>query len=994
MTFAGPFPGRSPRPRPQLHLRWHPRPWLVALVLGVVVVLVLLATVGTDLLVNLLFYREVHFSRVFTTVLVTRLILFVLGAVVGGAVLATNLALGHVLRPAYLPVSTEQQALDTYREVITPARRWIVALLGAVSALAFGLYAQGRWIVVQLWLHGQSFHERDPLFHRDLSYFAFQRPFEVAVVHVVMVMVVLGFLIAAASHYFWGGLRLQTRGEKLSGAARSHLSILVGLFLLLKAMNYWLDRFGLTLSSGASGTTGADYTDVHATLQAKTILVFIALICAVLCFANAVRRGWLLAAAGLGAMVLAAFVVGFLVPQLVQQFHVKPNQINLEAPYVQRSIAATRAAYQIEPSSSGGTVDTTTYAAPAAPPASSVTTSNVNIANSRLLDPNQLQPTFEQLQQIRSYYSFPQSLDIDRYTIDGSEQAYVLATRDVNLSGLAANQHNWVNDHLVYTHGQGIVAAETGQVDANGRPVFSVGGLPESGANGGPSPIPIDQSRIYFGELSPTYSIVDTKQPEQDGTGAADYHYDGDGGVSVGSKLGTRLALALHFRDYNLLFSSSLTKSSRILYYRDPRQRVAKVAPWLTLDGDPYPAVVDGRVTWIVDGYTTSDDIPYSQRVSLGGTTTTSQSSASNVSTQSGTSINYIRNSVKATVDAYTGKVTLYAFENGVPDPVLRTWEAVFPGTVQPESAISPELRAHLRYPEDLFTVQRDLLAKYHVSDAKTFIQSSDFWQVATDPVSTTGTNQAPYYEELEMPGQTSPEFQLATSLTYNQRPNLAAFVAVSSDPSDYGEMRVLQLPDDTVLQGPANVFSSIKADPSFAQQFTLLNQNGSTFIPGNLLTLPVGGGLLFVQPYYIRAAEGAGASADSFPLLHFVVVDYGDKVGYAPTLAGALTAALSGGGSSASTSTTTTTAPTPSPSTSTSTSTAAGSGTVASLQLQVSEDFAAAKTALTAGDLGAYQAAVAKAQLDYARLLAAEGTGASTSPSARPTATPSPSPS
>jgi uncharacterized membrane protein (UPF0182 family) len=991
VTFAGPFPGHAPRPRPQLHLRWHPRPWLVGLVLGVIVVLILLATVGTDLLVNLLFYREVHFSRVFTTVLVTRLILFVLGAVVGGAVLSTNLALGHVLRPAYLPVSPEQQALDTYRTVITPARRWIAAALGAVGALAFGLYAQGRWTVVQLWLHGQSFHQRDPLFHRDLSYFAFQRPFEVAVVHVAMVMVFLGFLIAAASHYFWGGLRVQTRGEKLSGAARSHLSILVGLFLLLKAMNYWLDRFGLTLSSGASGTTGADYTDVHATLQAKTILVFIAAICAVLCFANAVRRGWLLAAAGLGAMVLAAFVVGFLVPVLVQQFHVKPNQITLEAPYVQRSIAATRQAYQIEPSTAaGGTVDTTTYSAPAAPPASTVTTTNANIANSRLLDPNQLQPTFEQLQQIRSYYSFPQALDIDRYTIDGKEQSYVLATRDVNLNGLAANQHNWVNDHLVYTHGQGIVAAETSQVDANGRPVFSVGGLPESGANGGPSPITVDQSRIYFGELSPTYSIVDTKQPEQDGTGAANYHYDGTGGVSVGSKLGTRLALALHFRDYNLLFSSSLTKSSRILYYRDPRQRIAKVAPWLTLDGDPYPAVVDGRVTWIVDGYTTSDNIPYSQRVSLGGTTTTSQSTASNVSSQSGTSINYIRNSVKATVDAYTGKVTLYAFENGVPDPVLRTWESVFPGTVQPESAISPELRAHLRYPEDLFTVQRDLLAKYHVSDAKTFIQSSDFWQVATDPVNT-GENQAPYYEELQMPGQSGPEFQLATSLTYNLRPNLAAFVAVSSDPSDYGEMRVLQLPDDTVLQGPANVFSSIKADPSFAQQFTLLNQNGSTFIPGNLLTLPVGGGLLFVQPYYIRAAGGAGASADSFPLLHFVVVDYGDKVGYAPTLAGALAAALSGGGSSTATTTPTSpTSPTTAPSTSSSVS--PGADTVAALRQDVTEDFAAAKTALTAGDLGAYQTAVAQAQSDYAKLLAAQGAAPSTP--ASPTVSPSPAPS
>jgi uncharacterized membrane protein (UPF0182 family) len=980
---------------PHLHIGFRPKGWVVGLVLAIAVIVILLATVGTSIWVDLLFYREVHFTKVFTTVLTTRIVLFFLVGVVGAAVITTNLVLGYVLRPAYVPMSPEQQQLEGYRVTLSPLRKPLTAVVALILGVLFGVAGQHDWRVVLLRLHGKSFGQKDPLFHRDLSYYAFDLPFERTVVSFGFTMLVLALVAAALTHYFYGGIRLQTRGEKVSAAARAHLSVLVGLFLVLKAIAYYLDRYGLTLSSqGGTGTTGAGYTDVHATLPAKTILIFIALICAGLFFANAVRRGAVLAAAGLGTMVFAALVVGGLVPFLVQQFHVKPNAINLEAKYINSSIDATRQAYQLEPTattSSGttGTVATTTFNAPSAPAASAVTATTSNVANARLLDPNELQETFEQLQQIRSYYSFPQALDVDRYTIAGQEQSYVVATRDVNLAGLQGDQRNWVNEHLVYTHGQGFVAAETSQVDANGRPIFAVKGIPATASDGvSAPPIAITEPRIYYGELSPTYSIVDTTQPEVDGTGAANYHYAGSGGVKVGSKLGTRLALALHFKDYNLLFSSAVTKNSKILYYRDPRQRVAKVAPWLTLDGDPYPAVVDGRITWIVDGYTTSDEIPYSQRVSLSGATTTAASNASNVAQQTSSDINYIRNSVKATVDAYTGKVTLYAFENGVPDPVLRTWESIFPGTVQPESAMSPDLRAHLRYPEDLFNVQRNLLAKYHVSDPKAFFQGTDFWQVAADPVDGS-TSQAPYYEELTLPGQTTPEFDLTTSLTYRGRPNLAAFVAVSSDPADYGTMHVLQLPNDTVLQGPANVYASIKRDTGFAQQYSLLNTNGSTVISGNLLTLPVGGGLLFVEPFYTQAANNTGSqtSSDSFPLLALVVVVYGDKVGYAPTLAGALTAALTG----ASTTTTITgtsppaTGPSATPTPSATSTAVVAPGSVTALQTRVNADIAAVQKALDGGNVNQIVAAAAQLKTDQAALSAAEAPKVSTSPSASP---------
>ncbi|HEX7353808.1 MAG TPA: UPF0182 family protein [Mycobacteriales bacterium] len=973
-------------PFPPVHFgRLPPRRVAIigGIVAAIVVLLILLATVGTSLYVNLLFYRSIGFSNVFATQVWTRLVLFVIFAIVGAAAAAVNLVLAYRLRPSYVPMSAEQRQLEAYRTSAAALRIPLLVVVTVIVALSFGLSAQGRWKTVLLWLHGQSFGVKDPQFHRDIGYYTFTLPFERMVLGFGFAAVIVALVGAALVHYFYGGIRVQSPGQRFSSGARAHLSVLIGILLLLKSAAYWLDRFSLNFSSRGQ-VTGASYTDVHASLPAKTILVVVAIICAILFFANAIRPRLTLSAAGFLTMLLAALLVGGLFPALVQQFRVKPNAIDLESPYIARGIAATRAAYElnVQTATSPGNVKITTYNAPSQPAASAVTPAATNLANARLLDPNELQATFEQLQQIRSYYAFPQALDIDRYTIDGKEQSYVVATRGVNLAGIPTK--NWPNEHLVYTHGEGFVAAETSQVDANGRPIFSVKGLPETGADGvSPPPITIDQPRIYFGELSPKYSVVDTKQPEVDGTGQADYHYTGDGGVDMGSKLGTRLAMALHFGDYNLLFSSTINKTSKILYNRDPRERVQKAAPWLTLDGDPYPAVVDGRIEWIVDGYTTTDDYPYSQRVSLSKATTTTATQAANVAKLGSTDVNYMRNSVKATVDAFTGKVTLYAFENGTPDPILRTWEKIFPGTVQPESSIPAALRAHFRYPEDLFNVQRNLLAKYHVTDPKAFFNGNGFWQVATDPVQN-DTAQAPYYQEFQMPGESGPEFNLATSLTFIGRPNLAAFMAASSDPSDYGTIRILQLPDDTVIQGPANVENAIRSDSSFSPQYSLLNQQGSRVISGNLLTLPVGGGLVFVQPFYVQSNSTAGSAAESYPLLRYVVVVYGDKVGFAPTLTGAISAALSGGGGSATSPGGT--SPPPSSSQAPPTSSPV-SGTLAALEAAVQADFVAAQKALTAGDLGAYQAAVSKAQSDFSKLLAAGGTP----PTGSITVTPSP---
>jgi uncharacterized membrane protein (UPF0182 family) len=970
------------------HLRRAPRPAVIIPIVVLVILIILVLTVGQNLYIDLLFFRSVHYSNVFSTVLWTRLLLFVIVGLLGAVAVGANVVLAYVLRPTYVPMSPEQQQLEGYRVNLQPYRKALLILLAGVFGIFFGAAAQHRWSTVQLFLHGQSFHQKDPQFHRDVSYYMFTLPFERMILTYLFAAVFVSFVIAAILHYLYGGIRIQTRGEKVSAAAKAHLSVLLGLFVLLKAFAYYLDRYGL-MFSGRGKVTGAGYADVHATLPAKNILLVIAILCAILFFANAFRRGFALPAIAFGLLVLSSIVIGGLYPFLVQQFQVGPNAINKEAKYIGRNIAATRTAYGIEPKdpkTGQGTVVTTSYPA-STPSATAVSTDKANVPNTRLLDPAKLQATYEQLQQLRSYYGFGPSLDVDRYTIDGKEQTYLVAAREVDLTGLAASQKNWPNEHLVYTHGQGFVAAPVNTVDPNsGQPQFAVQDIPPTGPTKASAPsITIDQARVYYGELSPNYSIVDTKQKEVDGLQAANYTYDGTGGVDVGSKLFRRLALAVHFKDYNLFFSSAVNKSSQILFNRDPRERVGKVAPWLRLDGDPYPAMIGGRLTWIVDGYTTSDNYPYSERVSLGSaTTTTTTQTASNVSSQNG-QVNYIRNSVKATVDAFTGKVTLYAFEQGKPDPVLDTWEKVFPGSVQPESKISPELLAHIRYPEDLFNVQRELLTRYHVSDPKAFFQQGDFWEVPEDPtVDNGGTAQPPYYSTSQFPGQTQPTFNLETSLNFKGRPNLAAVAAVSSDPADYGTIRILDLPNTTNINGPRNVENQIQSDTSFKPTLTLLNQNGSSVVRGNLQALPVGGGFLFVQPFY---AQGEGNQ--KYPTLKYVVVVYGDRVGFAANLQDAVSQALAGGGQATTApSTTPSTTPSTSPSTSptatpssnapsttpsaTPTTGPSGGSSLGALAQQVSTDANAVRAAQASGDLAKISAAQAKYSADLAKLVAA----------------------
>ena len=885
---------------PQFNFKGRRSP--LALTIGILVVLsgVLLSLSG--FYADWLWFKSVSFASVWTTVLATKAILFVVAGLLTSSIVLANIVIAFKRRPLYVPTSIEADNLERYRAQIEPIRRWVVLALGLGLFYFAGTSGATMWSTWLQFKNSTSFGIKDPQFNMDISFFAFRLPFWQTLIAWGISTLVLSIIASAVVHYLYGGIRLQVQDDRTTVAARVQLSVLLGGVVLMKAVAYWFDRYHLALKESKL-ITGLTYTDVNATLPAKAILAAISVVCALLFFANIVRRSWVLPAAGTALLVVSSVLIAGIYPGAIQQFQVKPSESSKEAPFIQRNIDATRAAY--------GLTDVTVsdYQATLSATAGQLAKDAGTISNIRLMDPNVISATFRQLQQIKPYYSFPDSLDIDRYTVNGVKRDTVVSVRELNIAGNPSR--NWINDHLVYTHGFGFVAAFGNARDADGKPSFLVGDLPPTKGLGTFEP------RVYFGENVPDYSIiggVKTDTPvefdypdDASSNGQKNFTYTGTGGVPVGSFV-NKVVFALKYQEQRILLSSLINKDSKILYNRNPRDRVAKVAPWLTLDGDPYPALVDGKILWIIDGYTTSAGYPYSKQTTLSSATSdalTSNSTA--VTAQGNQSVNYIRNSVKATVDAYDGTVTLYQWDEK--DPVLATWSKAFPGTVQPKSKISKSLLEHIRYPEDMFRVQREILSAYHVQTAAAFYGGQDFWRVPRDP-STFGSNagaQPPYYLTLQMPGEKSPEFALTTPFVpRGGRENLSAFAVVNSDAgANYGKITVLQLPRSTNVAGPSQVASNFEAKPEVANSLSLLRQGGSDVVLGNLLTLPVGGGLLYVQPVYVKATSNAAA----YPLLQKVLVSFGDQIGYDDTLKGALDQVFGGNsGTTAGSGTTTTT--------------------------------------------------------------------------------------
>lgn len=873
------------------------------ILVGIALLIVGLLMVGprlVDAYVDWLWFGEVGFRSVFSTVLVTRLVVFLVAGVFIGAVAFGGMALAYRSRPVFVPASGPNDPVARYRATVLSRLQLFAIGVPVFIGLLGGFVAQTYWVRVQLFLHGGSFGITDPEFGKDLGFYAFDLPFYRLVLGYLFVGVFLMLVGNLLGHYVFGGIRLSGRQGALSRAARMQLVSLVGILVLLKAVAYWFDRYEL-LSHTRAGKpfTGAGYTDINAVLPAKLILLAIAVICAVAVFSALVLRDLRIPAIGLVLLLLSSVIVGAGWPMLVEQFSVKPNAAQKERDYISRSITATRDAYGL----TGDAVTYRDYSGNAPATAEQVAADRATTSNIRLLDPTIVGPAFTQFQQGKNFYSFPDQLSIDRYNgPDGKLRDFVVAARELNPDRLIDNQRDWINKHSVYTHGNGFIASPANTVRGIANDPNQNGGYPEFlasvvGANGAavsPGPAPLDQPRVYFGPViasAPSdYAIVgkngaDREYDYETNTETKNYTYGGTGGVDIGNWL-ARSVFAAKFAERNFLFSSVIGPNSKILFNRDPAHRVEAVAPWLTTDSTVYPAIVNKRMVWIVDGYTTLDNYPYSELTSLSSATADSNEVAVNRMLPD-KQVSYIRNSVKATVDAYDGTVTLY--EQDEHDPVLQAWMKVFPDTVKPKSAISKELAEHLRYPEDLFKVQRMLLAKYHVNDPVTFFSTSDFWDVPLDPNPTASSFQPPYYivaKDLATGGDSS-SFQLTTAMNRFRRDFLAAYISASSDPATYGKITVLTIPGQ--VNGPKLAFNAISTDTAVSQDLGVIGRDNQNRIRwGNLLTLPVGqGGLLYVAPVY--ASPGASDAASSYPRLIRVAMMYNDKVGYGPTVRDAL---------------------------------------------------------------------------------------------------------
>ena len=866
------------------------------------IALVILVGIGAilfsvaDLYTNVLWFDQLGFLSVLTSQIFAQSALFTAGAVSFALITGVSLWLAYRFRPVYIRFPDENSPFEQYRQLLEQLRR--VVMIGVPLALGVlaGLAVAPSWGIVLSYLNRTPFGETDPQFGLDISFYIFELPFLVGLVGFLSGAFLISLLLTAGVHIIYGSVKFNGRETFVSKAARIQIGLLAFLYLLVQGASLWLDQY-LTMTSSSGLFTGATYSDVYAAIPGLQILALISGVVALLFLVAAFVGKWRLPVIATGLMVVSSLILGGLFPWAIQTFQVVPNERTLESPYIDRNLTATSAAYGIDDVLKVE-YNATTDATPGALREDAETTASI-----RIIDPALVSSSFRQLEQFRQYYNFPNLLDVGRYKIDGVVQDTVLAVRELNQAGLGDSQ-SWYNNTIVYTHGYGVVAAYGNQRTVDGQPVFMQSGIPTTGKLGTYEP------RVYFGENSPAYSIVGAPEGAEPleldfpaGEGENDQTYNtftGDGGPMI-SGIIPRLAYALKFQSEQILLSDAINSESQILYDRDPRQRVAAVAPFLELDSDVYPAVVDGELLWIVDGYTTSNNYPYSRSEELAQIVSDSNSPGVFLRGQ----VNYIRNSVKATVNAYDGKVTLYEWDEK--DPILKTWMKVFPDTIQPLSSMSGELLSHVRYPADLFKVQRAILGSYHVDEAGAFYSQQDAWMTPNDPVGGQGigTLQPPYYLTMQVPGTESPEFSIYStfiprSTGESSRNVLTGYLVANANAGseagkkseEYGRLTLLTLPKSTIVPGPGQVQNNFNADSEVSKLLNILRQGSTRVLNGNLLTLPVGGGLLYVQPVYIQST-----GETSFPLLQKILVAFGDQIAFEDTLDQALTSLFGSSG-------------------------------------------------------------------------------------------------
>jgi len=869
----------------------RPRRWPVIL-LATVVGLAVLFTILAGFVIDVLWFREVDKTSVFWTTLRTKALLGVVFGAAFFALLYVNLLIAQWLTPETRVLTPDQEVLERLREGIDPYVRWLLPLGALVLALFVGIGVSGQWDTFALWRNssGIEFGRVEEQFQRDPAFYVFTLPWLRFVQGWLFSSLVGVTVLTALAHALWGGIRPQAPvfADKVAPAVRAHLSVLLGLIFLVKAWGYWIGRFDL-LTSHRGTVQGASYTDVNAQLPALTFLTVVAVICAVLFFVNIRVRLWSLPVIAVVLLGVVSILLGAAYPAFVQQFRVRPNEQQFEREYISRNIGGTRAAFGLdqivqEQRDVGTELAVEDRAA-----------NEATIENIRLWRPEILRESFQSLQRIRQYYDFP-DIDVDRYETADGPRLLMVSPREIVQSGIPTGGRTWTNEHLTYTHGYGVVAAQVNTATSEGQPQFTLQDIPPQGN----PPVPeIDPERaaIYYGELGvpETSSFVVVGTPtELDYEGAPQNPYAGEGGIQIGNIV-QRAMFAWRFRDVNLLTTGQIQEDSRILIYRDIRTRVPKAAPFLGFDRDPYLAVVDGRPTWIWDAYTGTSQYPYSESLDLAAVTDNAGLGEAN----------YLRNSVKVVVDAYDGTMTYYA---DLREPIVQVWDQTFPDLFTDVATASESLRAHFRYPEDLFQAQATHYANYHVTDADVFYQKQDFWQIPGDPtdVDLTATGEgtvtptvvdaqerlAPYYVLSRLPGEGEADesFRLVLPFVPEGRNNMVAWLTASSDPEDYGRLVAFRFPTGRNIEGPSQVFARMNQDEAFSQQRTLLGQTGSRIRFGDFLVIPVEDTFLYVQPVYVRASQQA-----SLPELKFVLVvnGTGGEVALGNTLDEALDAAI-----------------------------------------------------------------------------------------------------
>jgi len=940
----------TPPPRHALTRR---RRWIIAAIILIIVVIASLHTFAV-FYTDSLWFSSIGLHSVWSSLFEIKIgLLLAFGAIFAAGLLASILV-GEKLVPHGPALGAEDDFVRRYQETVGPHVRWIRAGVVVLLSVLLGSDALGQWQHWILFRNGTSFGVKDPIWHKDIGYFVFKLPFETFLVQWSFLALFLILIVTVIFHYLNGGIRIQGPKPRVSPAVKAHISLILGLLALVKAAGYFLQRYSLDNATDSVGQ-GAGYADIHARLPALELLILVSLAAFVLLIFNIRRQGWALPVLGVGMWFLVALSAGTIYPALVQAFKVSPNEEVLESPYIHDNIVATRAAYGLNK------IKKVPYPVNDNLTANQINANATTLNNVQLWDPSVTSETYQKLQDISTYYQFG-ALSVDRYDINGQETPVIVGAREINESGLPSG--GWVNTHLQYTHGYGMIVAPANQVTPSGDPVFSVGQVPPVSSSGLPQ---ITQPSVYYGVGNMTYVVVNSKQAEVDyelpnNEGNVETHYSGTGGVQLGS-LFNRLMFAVRFGDYNLAISSELTSKSRIMFVRNIQTRITKVAPYLSLSSDPYPVLIHGSIYWIQNAFTTTNSYPYSESVN----TSELPSSAGLPS-----SFNYIRNSVDVVTNAYTGKMTFYVTDPN--DPIIKTYERAFPGMFTPESKMGGALKAQLRYPKDLFAIQALMYGKYHITNVASFFNQADEWTLSPSPGSgsptqalpTTTTLNArgqlvstgqqvrmsPIYEEMKIPGQSNESFDLLDAMvpysTNNQIQTLSGFMIAGSDPSNFGKLTMYVTPQGNPVDGPSLVSANIDSTPAVSQSISLLDKNGSSVELGNVVMLPIANSLIYVQPLYVQS------SRNNVPELRQVIVVYGKEAALGKTLAAALTSAFSApvsttpvvGGSSG-----------------------ALSPQIKALLSDAQTEYQSAQSALSSGNLGTYQSDISAMESDLVQI-------------------------